>query len=202
MQNIIITASYVGAQILADIGALKIISVLGFPMGTGGLIYPLTFTLRDLAHKTLGKKGVRLLILVAGAINLFMAAFFWLGSSLPGDPAVGPQIEFGLVLSPAWRIVLASILAELLAQLADTEIYQLWLERVTRRYQWGRVLFTNLISIPLDTALFCWAAFGGRFASGVVWRMIMGGLVLKYVIAGLGLPLIYVVKEQNVRIRA
>lgn len=41
---------------------------------------------------------------------------------LPADPGTGPQTEFGQVLSPVWRIVLASILAEVISELTDTEV--------------------------------------------------------------------------------
>ena len=34
----------------------------------GTFVYPLTFTVRDLVHKLLGKSGARLVIVLAGAI--------------------------------------------------------------------------------------------------------------------------------------
>ena len=38
--------------------------------------YPITFTLRDLAHKTLGIAGTRALIFTAAAVNIIMAVAF------------------------------------------------------------------------------------------------------------------------------
>jgi len=165
---IILIATYLGLQIFSDIGSLKIITLAGFSIDAGTFLYPFTFTLRDLIHKTIGKKSTRLLIFVAAIINLFMALFFWLVSLMPADASVGPQTEFGAVLSPVWRLVVASIVAEILSELTDTEIYSLWIRKVTTRYQWSRVLVSNAVSIPLDSLIFSWVAFGGILENRVV----------------------------------
>jgi uncharacterized integral membrane protein (TIGR00697 family) len=194
-QAIIVIAAYVAAQMLADVTSLKIVFFAGLSMDAGTFVYPITFTLRDLVHKTVGAKGARALIITAAIINLVMAGLFWFVSWLPGDSAIGPQTEFATVLSPVWRIVVASIIAEVVAELTDTEIYRLWV-RTTRRYQWLRVLFSNAVSVPLDSLLFCWIAFGGRMPAGVVWSIVLANILLKGATTFLSLPLIYVVRGQ------
>jgi len=59
---IIIIAAYIAAQMLSDIASLKIGVVAGLAVDMGTFIYPITFTLRDLVHKTLGKRSAQLLI--------------------------------------------------------------------------------------------------------------------------------------------
>ena len=109
---LVVAGAYVAAQMLADIASLKIISVGGYAVDAGTLIYPFTFTLRDMIHKVGGKTVARTMIWLAAAINVFMAGFFWLVARWPGDPEVGPQLEFGQVLAPVWGIVVASIVAD------------------------------------------------------------------------------------------
>ncbi|MCZ7671104.1 MAG: VUT family protein [Chloroflexi bacterium] len=60
-----------------------------------------------------------------------------------------------------WRIVLASILAEVISELVDTEAYHWFVTKVTKEKQWARVLVSNSASIPIDTAIFALVAFGG-----------------------------------------
>ena len=191
--GVIVIAAYVAAQMLADVASLRIVTVYGLSIDAGTFIYPITFTLRDLVHKTLGARVARVLIVTAAAINLVMAGFFWFVSRLPGDPAVGPQLEFGLVLAPTWRIVVASIAAELVAELTDTEIYRLWVGRVTRRYQWVRVLVSNAVSVPLDSLVFAWLAFGGVLGAAVVWAIVLSNILIKGVTTLISLPAIYLV---------
>jgi hypothetical protein len=190
-----LTALYIAAQMLADIGSLKIALVAGFSVDAGTFVYPFTFTLRDLVHKRLGVRAARLTILLAGAINLAMAGYFAFSAWLPSDPSWGLGREFASVLGPVWRIVLASIAAELVSELADTEIYRLWVSRVTRRLQALRVLSSNAVSVPLDTLIFCWGAFGGVLPAATVWSIVASNLILKGAVTVASLPAIYLVRE-------
>jgi len=196
-ETILVTAAYIAAQILSDITSLKIVSFFGLSMDAGTLIYPFTFTLRDLAHKVVGRRGARMLILSAAVINLLMAGLFWLVSQFPYDPSVGPQPEWDSVLSPVWRIVLASILAEVFAELTDTEIYHLWVTRVTQRFQWLRVLTSNAVSVPLDSLIFVWTAFGGVYENSTVWEIVMANILLKGIVTLISLPSIYLVRDRQ-----
>ena len=193
---VIVIAAYISAQMLSDIGSLKIALVAGLSIDAGTFIYPITFTLRDLAHKTLGLVATRTLILSAAVINILMAAFFWFTAQLPADPSVGPQTAYAAVLSPVWRIVFASILAEVISELVDTEVYRLWVERVTTRYQWARVLVSNSVSVPLDSIIFSVAAFGGVLPNDVVGSIIVANVLIKGATTLVSLPLIYAVPER------
>jgi uncharacterized integral membrane protein (TIGR00697 family) len=124
--GIVVISIYIAAQLLSDIASLKITLIAGFSMDAGTFIYPLTFTIRDLVHKRLGKQVARKVIILAAGINLFMALFFQFTSWLPQDPSWGLGKEFAAVLGPVWRIVIASIVAEVISELLDTEIYHLW----------------------------------------------------------------------------
>jgi uncharacterized integral membrane protein (TIGR00697 family) len=192
---VLLSSLYIGAQMLADIGSLKIAFVLSFSIDAGTFIYPVTFTLRDLVHKRLGKRAARQLIFLAGVINLFMAAFFAFAAWLPSDRSWGLGSEFARVLGPVWRIVLASIAAEVLAELVDTEVYHLWVTRVTLRYQWLRVLLSNAVSVPLDSLIFCWGAFGGSLPAPTVWSIVTANILLKGIVTVVSIPGIYLVRE-------
>ena len=197
IETILVTSAYIAAQMLADISSLKIVTFIGLSMDAGTLIYPFTFTLRDLVHKVIGRRGARILIFTAAIINLAMAGLFWVISQMPYDPSVGAQPDWDSVLSPVWRIVLASILAEVFAELTDTEIYHLWVTRITKRYQWLRVLTSNVVSIPLDSMIFVWAAFGGVYPSSSVWEIFFANILLKGMVTLVSLPGIYLVKERD-----
>ena len=195
----IVSAAYVAFQMMADIASLRIVMIAGYSIDAGTFIYPFTFTLRDLVHKTAGVKAARALIITAAVINLIMAGLFWLTSILPADLSVGPQKAFGEVLSPVWRIVFASIAAEVVAELIDTEAYRIWMARVTKNLQWTRVLFSNSLSIPIDSFIFVWIAFGGILPTPVIWSIFVSNLIIKGITTIISMPGIYLVKENNIR---
>jgi len=194
---ILVSVFYVAAQMMADIASLRIVLIAGFSIDAGTFIYPLTFTLRDMVHKVAGVKTTRILILAAAGINLIMALFFRFVSILPPDMSVGLQKEFGLVLSPIWRIVGASIVAEVISELVDTESYRFWVERVTTQYQWARVVFSNLISIPVDSFLFSFLAFWGILSTPVVFSIFFSNMIIKAITTLVSIPGIYLVPEQK-----
>lgn len=194
---VILVASYIALQIFSDIGSLRIVMLGGMSIDAGTFIYPLTFTLRDMVHKTMGKKGAQLMIITAAGFNLLMALYFWVVSILPADLGVGAQAEFGQVLAPLWRLVFASIVAEVISELTDTEIYSMWKKKVTSRHQWSRVLVSNAVSIPLDSFIFCWIAFGGLFEAAVVWSIFFSNTIIKFATTLISLPAIYLVKEKD-----
>jgi queuosine precursor transporter len=196
---IIVVGAYIAAQILSDIGSLRIITIGGHAVDAGTLIYPFTFTLRDLIHKIGGKSAARTVIFLAALINVFMAGFFWLVSVWPADPVTGPQLTFGEVLSPVWGIVVASIVAEVASELIDTEAYQQWVARFGERLQWGRVLVSNAISIPVDSAVFVGlATVFGVFPVEVAWSIFWVNVVLKGLVTLISIPWIYWVKPEPV----
>jgi uncharacterized integral membrane protein (TIGR00697 family) len=194
---ILVSVFYVAAQMMSDIASLRIVLVAGLSIDAGTFIYPFTFTLRDMAHKVAGIKATRILIFAAAGINILMALLFKFVSLLPPDLSVGPQVEFGAVLSPIWRIVGASIIAEVISELIDTESYRVWVERITTRYQWGRVVFSNAISIPIDSFVFSYLAFWGIFPGGVVLSIFISNMLIKGITTLVSIPGIYLVPERS-----
>ncbi|MCK4489054.1 MAG: queuosine precursor transporter [Anaerolineales bacterium] len=194
---ILVSVLYVAAQMMSDIASLRIVMIAGYSIDAGTFIYPLTFTLRDMVHKVAGIKAARILILTAAGINIFMALLFRVVSLLPPDLTIGLQEEFGLVLSPIWRIVAASIIAEVVSELIDTEGYRFWVEKVTKKYQWARVLFSNLLSIPIDSFLFSFLAFWRLFPTSVVISIFISNMIIKGITTIVSIPGIYLVPDRN-----
>ncbi|CAB1058920.1 Putative preQ0 transporter YhhQ [Olavius sp. associated proteobacterium Delta 1] len=194
--GLVVISLYIAAQLLSDIASLKISLIAGFSLDAGTFIYPLTFTIRDLVHKRLGKLAARKIIILAAGLNLFMALFFYFVAWLPQDPTWGLGKEFSAILGPVWRIVIASIMAEVFSELVDTEIYHLWQSRITTKYQWMRVLSSNAVSIPIDSLIFCWGAFGFLLPHDVVWSIFFANVIVKGAVTIISLPSIYLVKEK------
>ena len=194
---IILIGSYIAAQMIADIASLKIGLLGSISVDMGTFIYPITFTLRDLVHKTMGKKAAQTLIFTAAAINLVMAAYLMFAAAFPGDPQWGLTAEFSAILAPVWRIVIASIAAELVSELIDTEVYHWFIQR-TRRHQWARVLLSNSVSVPIDNLIFALGAFAGALPWAVVWDIFLINLVIKYGITLLSIPTIYLFPDRAI----
>lgn len=194
----VVSSLYVAAQMMADIASLRILTIGGFSVDGGTLIYPFTFTLRDMVHKVAGIGVARSLIFTAAIVNIVMAGLFWLVSILPPDMTIGIQEEFGAVLAPIWRIVAASIIAEVIAELIDGEAYQAWVKRFGSRWQWTRVLASNAVSVPLDSIIFSLIAFAGVLPWPVVWSIALSNIIIKGITTLISMPWIYMVKSRDI----
>ncbi len=199
---VVLVGAYIGAQMLADIASLKIGIVAGLAVDMGTFIYPITFTLRDLVHKALGKRATQTLIFTAAAVNVVMALYLWGAARVPSDPDWGLHAEFAAVLAPVWRIVLASIMAEVVSQLVNTEVYA-WFVHRTRRFQWFRVMASNAVAVPVDNLIFAIGAFApipflglDGLPSTVIAQIFLINLVVKFVVTLVGTPLIYLIPNR------
>lgn len=127
-------------------------------VAVGTFIFGITFTQRDRLHGA-GRRWVYGTIAIAALANVLMSG----------------------ALAVPMRIILASFLAIVLAETADTEIYQKLLP-----YPWlMRVVGSNAVSIPLDTLLFTLVAFGGALSTGSMIALLFGEILTKYVIGAL-----------------
>lgn len=150
---------YVAAVLVANYTAIWFIPFPLFGLvAVGTLVFGVTFTARDYAHK-LGRPKVYVMLVVA------IVASTVLSLTAPVD----------------WRIVLASAVAIGLSETTDTEIYQ----RLIHRSWLHRVSVSNAVSVPLDTILFNTLAFAGVFAFPMLVSIIFGEMVVKYTVGGM-----------------
>lgn len=203
---IVAVGAYVGAQMLSDVASLKIGVVAGRAVDMGTFVYPITFTLRDVVHKSLGRRAARTVVLTAAAMNLVMAAYLSMAAAWPADASFALSDEFSAVLGPLWRITFASIIAEVVSELCDTEVYHWFVTKVTVGHQWARVVVSNAVSIPLDNAVFVVLAFGAlpgladnslTLPWAAVWDIFVVNLVVKVIVGMVSVPLIYLTPDRD-----
>ena len=125
----------------------------GLMAPAGVLMIAPIFTLRDEIHKRKGARAVLYLIAIASTTS-------YLVSLITGSAALG-------------KVTVASVAAFIISETTDTGIYQ-----ALRKWPFmGRVVWSNFVSAFLDTFVFISMAFG------VIWPLIFGQYVLKWLIA-------------------
>jgi uncharacterized integral membrane protein (TIGR00697 family) len=196
-QGLILAGGYIALQMMSDIAASKVVKIGPLVMDAG-LIYSLTFTWRDLIHKRLGASAARILILLAGAVNILMAAYFYLVIQLPPEPEwakIGGQASWEFIFGLVPRVVVASIAAEIISELIDTQIYEWWVRKWPQKPQWSRVLMSNAVSIPVDSAIFVLLAFAGVLPVNVMVTAFFSNILIKALFTLGSFWMIYLVKE-------
>ena len=182
---------YIAAELIANVTAVKPIVLGRLVVPAGVFVYALTFTLLDLINERLGKRGARQVIGTAFCANLLLAGYAQLTVWWPAPAFFDGQAAVVRVLGATPRIVAASLIAYLVASLADAELFAWWRARVGG-YRWMRVLVSNAISTALDSAVFVTLAFAGVLP---VLPLVIGQYIVKMGVTVVSLPLIYVIRR-------
>ncbi len=183
---------YVAFQLFANILSTKIAIMPLFNLAVDGgtIIYPFTFTLRDFVHKTLGKQNARTVVMLAALLNIIMAILFFIIGQLQPYPTWPHQAAYEAILLPVWRITIASIIAQVISELIDTEIFSV----AYRKFGdiWG-VLFSNTVSLAIDSVLFTVIAFVGNLPSNTLAQIIISNIAIKFILSIISIPTIKLV---------
>jgi uncharacterized integral membrane protein (TIGR00697 family) len=178
---------YVTCQLLANILSTKIalLPVVNLAIDGGTVIYPLTFTLRDFVHKTWGKNNARQLVVIAGLLNFLMVGLFWLIGQMTPAPSWSFQAAYEAILLPVFRIVLASVVAQIISELIDTEVFSYFYKKFN---DWLAVLVSNFFGLLADSFIFGFLAFFGNLPLSTVWQIIFVNIIIKLIISILSVP--------------
>jgi hypothetical protein len=183
---------YLASQLIANILSTKIVALplINLAVDGGTIIYPLTFTLRDLVHKTWGKRNARQVIIISALLNVLMFALFWLIGKMPSNPTWHYQQAYDQILLPVGRIVLASIIAQVISELVDTEIFSVLFKTIG---DLTAVFFSNLAGLLVDSIIFSLIAFLGNLPFNTVGQIIIANILIKLIISLLSTPAIKLV---------
>jgi uncharacterized integral membrane protein (TIGR00697 family) len=178
---------YVSFQLIANVLSTKItlLPFLGLAVDGGTIIYPLTFTLRDFVHKTMGKKNARIIVVLSAGINLAMVLLFYLIGKMRPESSWQFQKAYENILLPVFRITAASIIAQVVSELIDTEVFSIAYHKVNDVFA---VFASNSVALVFDSFIFGLFAFLGVLPFATVLQIIVANILIKMAISIISLP--------------
>ena len=164
-----------------------------FEISVGILPYPITFLITDIISEVYGKKKANEVVTAGIFASFFSLLIVVVSDAVPATnwSPVGDTL-FSKVFGATAIAVLASMMAYLVAQYIDIQIFHFW-KRLTRgKHLWLRNNFSTFFSQFVDTftvlLLLCsfgkisWSLFGG---------LLLSGFLFKVIVAALDTPLLY-----------
>lgn len=211
-----ILSEFIGVKIFTVEGTLGIkkfnIDMLGVPdlsfnMSAGVLTWPIIFIMTDIINEYFGVRQVRYLsiltavlisyafIVVGGAMHL-TPSDFWINQNINGE-AINMNNAFAGVFGQGMWIIVGSIVAFIIGQIADVMIFHR-IKRITgERALWLRATGSTLVSQCIDSFVVIFIAFYLNPQYHWSWQMVAAiGLVnytYKFVVAILMTPILYLV---------
>jgi uncharacterized integral membrane protein (TIGR00697 family) len=197
-----LAAIFVSCLLLGDVIGGKIIGTPLGPISVGIIPFPVTFLLTDVVNDFYGVRGARFLTLLGFAMAVF--AFVILQTTTlftPDASTYFTQAEYAKVFGGSAQLFIASMIAYLVGQFLDIQVFQFWKALTESRHLWLRATGSTILSQMVDTVTI--NVFFGKVTAGWTWAFIGAKCVREYgiklVVAILLTPFVYAVHGIVVR---
>ncbi len=206
-------AEMIGVKIFSGEGTLGLppanLDILGFTMDfnltAGAVIWPVVFITSDLINEYFGQPGVkRISYLTAGLIAYSFLVIFltmrlppaawWLDANSQDSAGnyFNMDFAFNKIFGQGQRIIIGSLSAFLIGQLADVYIFHRLRLITGSKMLWLRATGSTLVSQLIDSFVVLFIAFYGTFSTKQIIAIGITNYIYKFVVAIVLTPLIYV----------
>lgn len=191
----ILLGLFVGLLIGMNMLGVKIVTLFGISVSVGIFMVPLTFLITDIVEEVYGKKVTNQFI-IAGVITLLIVLLYTaLFVALPPhERYAADNAAYTAIFGSSMRIIIASLVAFLLAQLHDIWAFNFWKKKTKGKALWLRNNFSTFVSQAIDTFVFMMIAFyqiSPKFDLAFIIQLSIPYYLFKMLFAVLDTPLVY-----------
>jgi uncharacterized integral membrane protein (TIGR00697 family) len=203
---VVCTAIFITALVVAEATASKLFTVIDLPftltilgedfnqviMTAGVIAFPVTFIITDLLNEYFGVPGIRFVTLVGMVMIMFEFVLIQAAMAVPtASISPVPDEAFSTVFGASGRIIIGSLVAYLVGQLADISLFH-WLRKLTDgRHLWLRATGSTFGSQFLDTFIVLFIAFYGPMTLQAIIAVTLFNYAYKFLVAVVITPVIY-----------
>jgi uncharacterized integral membrane protein (TIGR00697 family) len=168
-----------------------------FTMTLGVIPFPLTFIITDLLNEYYGRKGVRFTTLLGMAALVVAYVIIVIDLRIPAA-SFSPVSDdsFRNVFANSGAIIFASMIAYLVGQIIDMQVFHYLRNRTRERHIWLRATGSTIVSQLIDSFIVIFLAFGSGIGTQTlplsdVMSIASTNFVYKLIVAIAITPLIY-----------
>lgn len=187
----IIAGIFVTCLLTANIIAVKLVTIFGLVVPAAVVIFPISYIFGDVLTEVYGYKVSRRVIWLGFFCNLLAVAAIWMGQVLPGAAFWDAQDAYVRILGFAPRLLVASFVAYLVGEFANSFVLAKLKIVTNGRWLWLRTISSTLIGQGLDSAVFMTIAFIGTIPADGLMNAVITQWLFKTVYEALVTPLTY-----------
>ena len=193
---VILAGLFIASLVTCNLVANKFVTLnLGFTefiLSAGVLAYPLTFLITDLLSELYGRKLTNKIIASGFGALLLVLIILKLGGAFHAiDSSPVSDAAYATVFANSWRVIFASMVAYLLAQLIDVRLFHFWKRLTKGKHLWLRNNASTILSQLVDTTLVVGVLFIGVEPINKILLFILHGWLFKMLCALADTPLLY-----------
>ncbi len=191
MVLVVLATLFATCLLIANIIAVKLVSIGGWVVPAGIIAYPLIFLFTDVIAELYGRRIASRVVWLGFGANILMVMLVFWGRLLPPAPFWEGQPAYETVLGMVPRIVLASMIAYLISQHHDVFTFHFWRQKTKARFLWLRNNASTMVSQALDTGVFITIAFWRIVPTGTLANMLLSQYIIKLAITACDTPFCY-----------
>lgn len=186
-----ITGFFVAVLLISNVVSTKIVALGPFEFDGGTLLFPLSYIFGDILTEVYGYRRARRVIWTGFASAALFALTVVVIGLLPSSPAWGNQGAYDAILGLTPRIILASLIAYLAGEFANSYILAKMKVAMRGRKLWLRTISSTLVGEGIDTVLFICIAFIGVFPTSVIISLLVANYLWKVATEVMFTPVTY-----------
>ena len=164
-----------------------------FVLPAGIIVFPISYIIGDVLTEVYGYQQARRVIWLGFLCNLITVLAIWLAKIIPPAPVFDAQNAYERILGSTPRFLLASFVAYLVGEFANSFVLAKMKIMTKGRWLWTRTIGSTLLGQGLDSLVFLAIAFVGVLPLSVLGIMILSHWLFKTVYEILATPFTYIV---------
>jgi len=190
---VFIVAVFITCLITANIVAVKLVEISGFVLPAGTIIFPISYIFGDVLTEVYGFRQARRVIWLGFFCNFIVVVAIWIGQVLPPSSFWDGQKAYERILGYTPRLLVASFLAYLVGEFANSFVLAKMKIATKGRWLWTRTIGSTLVGEGLDSLVFMTLAFAGTIPMAALLLAILTQWLVKSVYEAAATPLTYIV---------
>lgn len=184
---------FITLLVIANIIAVKLVDVFGFILPAAVVIFPISYIFGDILTEVYGYRQARRVIWLGFFCNLLAVIAMWLGQILPPASFWDGQAAYERILGYTPRLLVASFLAYLVGEFANSFILAKMKIGTQGRWLWMRTIGSTLVGEGVDSVVFISLAFFGEMPLEALGTAIVTQWLFKTAYETLATPLTYAI---------
>ncbi len=189
----LISALFVTCLIISNIIAVKIGAFGSYFLPVAVILFPLTYIIGDVLTEVYGFAAARKAIWTGFFCNLLAVMAIWISIKIPAAPFFQNQTAFEQILGFTPRLLVASFIAYLIGQFANSMVLAKMKVKTQGKHLWMRTIGSTIVGEGLDSVIFITLAFWGVMPGSVVGTLIVTQWIFKVLFETVLTPVTYVV---------
>ena len=174
-----ITATFVAVLIISNIVSTKIVAFWGLTFDAGTILFPLAYIFGDILTEVYGFNKARRVIWTGFSLLLLSTLTIYIVGLLPAASDWQNQNAYQTILGVTPRIALASLIAYLIGEFANSYLLAKLKVKTKGKLLWLRTIGSTLVGQALDSTIFCLVAFAGIFEPELLIAIIISNYLIK-----------------------